>query len=207
MTKKLLFIVLCLNISFSYGQDDCNSAIFITSGVYTVDMINGTEVPDPICANNGAGATAGEWYYFTPCEDAYVTVSTSLPQNAGLDTRFHIYSGSCGDLTCVSGDDDSGDGFLSLAAFDATGGTTYYLAFDNRWSSSGFDFELNEGEPPPPPPTSFTQQSISTSGSNLAVVDMNGDFLDDIVSISSTNVKAAHGPSFTTCCIDKLYLR
>jgi len=34
----------------------------------------------------------------------------------------------------------------------------------------------------------FTTQSISTSGENRAVVDMNGDFLDDIVSISSTNV-------------------
>lgn len=37
-------------------------------------------------------------------------------------------------------------------------------------------------------PVTFTNQSISTTGSERAVVDMNGDFLDDIVSISSTNV-------------------
>ena len=37
-------------------------------------------------------------------------------------------------------------------------------------------------------PVSFSFSSVSTSGSNRAVVDMNGDFLDDIVSISSTNV-------------------
>lgn len=37
-------------------------------------------------------------------------------------------------------------------------------------------------------PVSFGFTSVSTSGSNRAVVDMNGDFLDDIVSISSTNV-------------------
>lgn len=37
-------------------------------------------------------------------------------------------------------------------------------------------------------PVTFSGVSVSTSGSNRAVVDMNGDFLDDIVSISSTNV-------------------
>lgn len=36
---------------------------------------------------------------------------------------------------------------------------------------------------------SFTSQSISTGGEDRAVVDMNGDFLDDIVSVSTTNVQ------------------
>lgn len=40
----------------------------------------------------------------------------------------------------------------------------------------------------PPPPATFTTSSVSTSGSQRAAVDMNGDFLDDVVSISSTNV-------------------
>ncbi len=34
----------------------------------------------------------------------------------------------------------------------------------------------------------FSGVSVSTSGTNRAVVDMDGDFLDDLVSISSTNV-------------------
>lgn len=34
----------------------------------------------------------------------------------------------------------------------------------------------------------FTTEFIATTGTNRAVVDMNGDFLDDIVSITSTNV-------------------
>lgn len=38
----------------------------------------------------------------------------------------------------------------------------------------------------------FTSQSISTTGSNRAVVDMNGDFLDDIVSITGTNIQIYH---------------
>lgn len=36
---------------------------------------------------------------------------------------------------------------------------------------------------------SFTPISMSTSGSERAVVDMNGDFLDDIVSVSATNIQ------------------
>jgi len=36
---------------------------------------------------------------------------------------------------------------------------------------------------------SFTAFPISTSGSERAVVDMNGDFLDDIVSIDATNIQ------------------
>ncbi|MCH2194227.1 FG-GAP-like repeat-containing protein [Kordia sp.] len=40
----------------------------------------------------------------------------------------------------------------------------------------------------PPPPAEFTTSTVSTSGSQRAAVDMNGDFLDDVVSITATNV-------------------
>lgn len=36
---------------------------------------------------------------------------------------------------------------------------------------------------------SFTSQSIPTTGEDRATVDMNGDFLDDIVSVTSTNIQ------------------
>src|SRR5690554_2781568 len=36
---------------------------------------------------------------------------------------------------------------------------------------------------------SFTSVPISTTGSERAVVDMNGDFLDDLVSVSATNIQ------------------
>ncbi|MBT8265701.1 MAG: VCBS repeat-containing protein [Bacteroidia bacterium] len=173
------------------AQDNCNSAVPISAGLYTVEVINGNEIPNPICAANGNNATAGEWYQYTAPQNAFVTITTDLQQNSGGDTRFHVYTGTCGALTCYAGDDDAGvigNGYLSIDSFDVIQGTTYYIAFDNNWNSGGFDFELIEGEPPPPPPISFDVVPISTSGSNLAVVDLNGDFLDDIVSISSTNV-------------------
>ncbi len=42
--------------------------------------------------------------------------------------------------------------------------------------------------PPPPSPVTFSTISVPDSGTNRAVVDMNADFLDDLVSISTTNV-------------------
>ncbi|QHI37582.1 hypothetical protein IMCC3317_29620 [Kordia antarctica] len=40
----------------------------------------------------------------------------------------------------------------------------------------------------PPPPANFTTSTISTVGTHKASVDMNGDFLDDVVSIGATNI-------------------
>ncbi|WP_296314842.1 FG-GAP-like repeat-containing protein [Winogradskyella sp. UBA3174] len=40
----------------------------------------------------------------------------------------------------------------------------------------------------PPPPATFTSSNVPTSGTQRAAVDMNGDFLDDVVSIGTTNV-------------------
>src|SRR5690606_15047266 len=36
---------------------------------------------------------------------------------------------------------------------------------------------------------SFTPSPISTNGAERAAVDMNGDFLDDVVSVTATNVQ------------------
>ena len=179
-----------------FAQDTCDTAVAVTAGVYTVDAVNGTEIPLPICSTNGEGATNGEWYSYTSAEDRYVTVSTDLVQNAGGDTRIQIYDGDCTSLNCVTGDDDSGivepegggNSYLSIAGFTATAGTTYYIAFDNRWNSAGFDFEVSESDPPPTIPFEFTAQTVAASGWSLAIVDMDGDYLDDIVSIGSSNV-------------------
>lgn len=191
MNKKLLLIPFCLLSYLGFSQDTCSSAVTITAGLHTVSTIDGTETSDPICSGGSTAASAAEWYQYTPTEDTFVTLTTDLQQNSGGDTRFHVYTGTCGVLVCHAGDDDGGDignGYLSVDTFEVQNGQTYYIAFDDRWSSSGFDFLLTESDPPPPAPVTFTTQSISTSGSNLAVVDMNGDFLDDIVSINITNV-------------------
>ena len=176
------------------AQNTCLTALPISAGTYTVDVIDGTDVPNPICAANGPVGSnpAGEWFIYTPTDDYTVTVSTDLPVNVGGDTRFHVYTGTCGTLICHSGDDDSGSGFLSVATFSVVSGVDYYIAFDNKWSSNGFDFELTESSIPPIGfPVTFTSNVIPTiSGPyQIAIADMNGDYLDDIVTVSSTSIQ------------------
>ena len=69
-------------------------------------------------------------------------------------------------------------------------------------SDVAFCLEAITYTPPPPMPVTFDSQASGTSGTyRIAVVDMNGDFLDDMVSISSTNVNIREqnaGGGFTT---------
>lgn len=194
MKTKLLFLAL-LSIVIAQAQtssntcSDADTATPITQpGIYIVEVIDGSEVPNPNCNTSTNTATLGEWFKYIPVSDNYLTVSTDLSQNAGVDTRIQIYSGICGALVCEGGDDDGGSVYLSIASLNVTGGETYYIAFDNRWDGDGFDFEIIESDPPTPSAVTFSVSSISTTGTNRAIVDMNGDHLDDIVSVSNTNI-------------------
>jgi hypothetical protein len=208
--KKTTYLLILgiLFSQFSFGQDTCAGALNITSGLHVVTSVNGTDVPTPICAGNGAithGSPAGEWYTYTPTQNYNLTITTDIAQNTPrIDTRFHVYTGNCGALVCYEGDDDSGANFSSVKTFPVIGGTTYYIAFDNRWSSAGFTFQLIESAyvPPISNPVTFSPQTIGTiSGSyQICVVDLNGDYLDDIVTVSNTNVQVHYqqaGGGFT----------
>lgn len=191
--KKITFILFSLGFYFSFAQDMCSTAIPITFGTYTVDAVNGTEVPNPICADNGSGATAGEWYSFTSTTTVGVSVTSDLIINACKDTRLHVYTGTCGALTCLVGDDDSGtvactgsaNTYLSTVEFVAQANVTYYIAFDNKWQSTGFAFQVFEIQLPP---VGFISTNTSIDCDICAVVDMNNDNLDDIVKVNSNMV-------------------
>jgi hypothetical protein len=155
-----------------------------TAGTYSVTDFDGT-APGTICTSNSAANNA-EWYAYTPTGDYNVVVSSDLASNETSDTRLHIYS-DCGTLDCVAGNDDGGTiyGRFSVATFNVTANQTYYIAWDNKFGSKDFDFTLTENALAE---VSFTQQSISTNGTFRAVVDMNNDQLDDIVSVVTRTV-------------------
>jgi hypothetical protein len=192
----LLFLILFLTTTFAFSQSTCATSQTVSAGLHIVDAVNGTDIPTPVCVTTGTGATAGKWYKYIPTQDYTVTVTTDLQINTGKDTRFHVYTGICGALVCYSGDDDAGvigNGYLSIATFNVTANTTYYIAFDNKWNASGFTFDLIENPfvPVPVAPVTFSAQALSSINSsyNIGVVDMNNDYLDDIVGVSSTSVK------------------
>lgn len=202
MNKITLILVFVLGIQINFAQNTCATALPITAGTHVIDAINGTEVSTPVCAANGTGQTAAEWYAYTPTQNLTITVTSDLSVNICKDTRVHIYTGTCGTLTCIAGDDDGGiigcnsgntNAYLSTATFNVTAGVTYYIVWDNKWSSLGLSFQLTEAPfvVPPVGPVTFTSQNIATINSsyNICVVDMNNDFLDDIVGVSANNIR------------------
>ncbi|MDX1773194.1 putative secreted protein (Por secretion system target) [Oceanihabitans sediminis] len=185
--KKIILLIALFYCAIVFAQDSCSSAQVITAGMHTVATIDGPEGVSLVCTGNQS-ATNAEWFRYTPTNNYTITVSTDLDVNAGGDTRFQVYSGSCDSLVCHSGDDDGGSGFLSVASFTALAGTTYYIVFDNRWSSDGFDFELTEGVYVAPLVSFVTTPINSTGTYKNCVVDMNGDYLDDVVAISENQI-------------------
>jgi hypothetical protein len=151
--KKIYFLIIVFCFGTLSAQDNCATATPITSaGTFTISTINGTELPQTLCNYTNASTTAAEWYAYTPTSNYTVTVSSDLIENICLDTRLRIYSGTCADLTCVVADDDSGtitcttnsNSYLSRASFNAIAGTTYYIVWDNRYTSTGFNFQVSE---------------------------------------------------------------
>lgn len=195
MKKITLIVILCFGF-LSNAQNTCATALPVTAGTYVVTAIDGTQIPLPVCTENGTGATAGEWFAYTPSQPYTVTVTSDLAINICKDTRMQVYTGTCGTLTCLGGDDDSGvitcnvgntNSYLSTFSFAATPGTTYYIAFDNRWSAAGFSFQVTE-QAFVNPPVSFTNQTITSSSTICNVSDMNGDYLDDIITVGTNQM-------------------
>ncbi len=203
MKKITSLLALCLSF-WASAQNDCANPQVITAGLTTVPSISGTNITTS-CSTQ---ATLANWYSYTAPQNLSVTISSDLTQNICGDTRVSVYNGICGELICVANDDDSGsitcssgNSYLSTVTFNANAGATYIIAWDNRWSPAGFDFTLTEA-PITVAPISFTQQTFAGNSTICCVSDMNGDYLDDIVTVGSSAVSVfaqkADGTGFTT---------
>lgn len=152
----------------------CYMAGAIEPGVHTV--------PDLTCfgggydLGGGDGAEKGYWFTYTPAEDGIISIASC---NGGADTRGWIFVGECHDLDIVGVNDDQcdqGDGndYASYREAYVTAGNTYYILWDNAWSSSGFDFELSFTTEPGTP-GNFCQTAISIQPGEQVLEEMDGD--------------------------------
>jgi len=182
--KKITLFILFTNVSM-WAQSTCSTAIPIDIGTHTVSSIAGSQAITLSCSSSG-NATLSEWFTFTPTTSGSYTISTDLPSNTGKDTRVHVYTGDCTNLTCLAGNDDIGSNYLSLVNVGLQANTTYYIVFDNRWQSTGFDFSLAMTSANLTQQVNFTQVNIANNLSyQMGAFDMNGDGLDDIVQVAS----------------------
>ncbi|MES2410450.1 MAG: FG-GAP-like repeat-containing protein [Bacteroidota bacterium] len=206
--KKITFIlVLFFSLSLAVAQTSCDTALpVVLNSITTAPSFTGENgtAPTQLCGLPNGPGNKGKWYKYTATSNSTITVSTSLAQNGNTDTRLIVYSGDCSALLCVDSNDDYNGLYSSRVTFAATTGTTYTFAFDNRFSSAGFDFSVMEAAPAGPDRLSFTTQAVGgiTGGYNNCIVDMNGDYLDDIVSaVSATQLVISYqqaGGTFST---------
>ncbi|MXN92442.1 T9SS type A sorting domain-containing protein [Flavobacterium sp. Sd200] len=179
MKKIFTLALFCLAPLCLTAQTNCGNAPALIPGLHNATFAQGSTPPSTICVNGiSNNPTMGIWYSYTPIANYTATISTSVQGYPNRDTRVHVYSGSCDNLVCVGGDDDSGPNQSSIVSFTAIRGVNYHIAFDNNWDSNAFAFRLSEDALVIPP---FTAQNFSLLGDKMCVVDLNGDYLDDIV--------------------------
>lgn len=113
----------------------------------TIITATGTFSAQP---SSGGGASASnavhaDWYEFTPNQNGIIDVRSC---NGGVDTRVWVHSGTCASLTVEDSSDDDciSTGSLNYASevvgLNVTAGTTYFIEWDNRWSSGLFDWDF-----------------------------------------------------------------
>ncbi|MEM7574909.1 MAG: fasciclin domain-containing protein [Bacteroidota bacterium] len=126
-------------------NDLCGDATELAVGVNETGNISAASSADaePACSGLGGGtidAGPGVWYTFEG-NGFDMTVSLDNP-GTDFDTELQIFSGSCGALTCVGGDDDGGVGVTSLIVVPTVDGETYFVYVDGHAGNTG-DYELS----------------------------------------------------------------
>ncbi|OIQ16971.1 T9SS type A sorting domain-containing protein, partial [Lacinutrix sp. MedPE-SW] len=150
-------------------NDACENATTINAG----DSISGSTVGATnvenltVCSGGTVGTTCdpggdsspnggtlvfgtGVWYvYNSPGNE-----SISIEDSAGaFDSEIQVWSGACGSLVCVAGDDDSSNvGSGGFVCFDSEAApTTYYIYIDGNASTGVGNYTLNLNTTPLPP--------------------------------------------------------
>ncbi len=122
-------------------NDLCEGAIDVGCGETvsgsTSDASNGDA---PGFCDTALDTAPGVWYSFMGTGDV-VEVSTANP-GTNYDTKLGVFSGSCGSLTCVGGDDDGG-GFAGPSIVIFTSANVEYFIYVTGFGFSAGDFELS----------------------------------------------------------------
>lgn len=124
------------------SNDACPGAFLVSATPFsnTQDTSDATSAGDPgtSCVGNFGN---GVWYAFTAPTGGVLTVDTA---GSSYDTVLGIYTGTCGALTEIGCDDDSGSGLLSYLRIGVSGGATYYLLAGGYNAAVGsLTFNLN----------------------------------------------------------------
>ncbi|CAB9506305.1 CHU large protein [Seminavis robusta] len=131
-------------------NDECEDAVLLEidgdpvlgdTSLSTSETGSGLEV----CGGAGLGSVGGLWYTFVGNGERLL-----LGVNASFDSQLLLYTGSCEDLECLDGNDDTSlPGLQSALEFDSVQGEIYQVLVHGYFSSAGeFEISLTEIVPP-----------------------------------------------------------
>jgi hypothetical protein len=106
------------------ANDLCADAIAVNCNSITTSTTIGSTTTDAPTGCFDALNTAGGIWYTLQGWDGPMTVDLS---GSGFDTKLGVFTGTCGSLTCLDSDDDSGDGLTSLVTWTGSSSTTYTI--------------------------------------------------------------------------------
>ncbi|MBC8883297.1 pre-peptidase C-terminal domain-containing protein [Flavobacterium piscinae] len=133
---------------FFSTNNSCSNAIPLspTLAFYDLPLIgqsnlgisNSGELPNPTCGNYQGGDL---WYTVTVPSNGNLNIETK--GNTG-DTALQVYSGSCGSLSLVGCDDNSGDGDFSLVSINnpALANQTLYIRVWEPGNDATINFDI-----------------------------------------------------------------
>jgi hypothetical protein len=130
-------------------NDNCADALPLYFGVpFSMTTVNASSAGDPVpsCAFNGLFGK-GVWFTFHSPITGPVHISTC---GSSFDTVLDVYTGTCGALTSVACNDDSGPSCSASQAsvlLNATANTTYYI-LAGGWNSASGELTIMAGTPP-----------------------------------------------------------
>lgn len=149
-----LFLFFLSFFGFSQANDLCSGAVDLNVGqifndyVQNVNLAGATNsgVATPSCGNYQGG---DRWYKITIPLTGNVVVETNGVGN--YDTGLTVYSGSCGVLSAVSCDDNTGtNNYSKITLSGQTPGAVYYVrVWENFWASSNAQFQISAYDPTP----------------------------------------------------------
>lgn len=131
------------------SNDDCSGALALGCNSSATGSTRCASVDGGLtfCGTTG-GSANGVWYTFTG-NGGFATLST-CNTGTNYDTKLHVFTGSCGNLSCVTGNDDyfstpftcGVSSLRSIVQFCTNPGQTYYVLVSGFGSSNG-EFQLD----------------------------------------------------------------
>ena len=129
--------ITCIPLVSAPANDTCGGAISVTCGT-DID-VDGLAATDADAPSGCSGSGAGLWYTFEGDDQAWNITATP----SGWDNELHVYSGSCGALSCEDWADTGLTGDAESVTINTASGTTYYIYVGHWGSGSADSFNLS----------------------------------------------------------------